>query len=84
MTVIVRASIDEKGQLCGLIHHVHTGRKERFMGVAQLGEQITTMTAACGDATSGLARLEDGRSGQTGPDQGPGDFKVLHNDRRRT
>jgi hypothetical protein len=84
MTFIVRASIDEKGRLYGLIHHVHTGRKERFMGAAQLGEQITTMTAARGDATPGLARLEDGRSGQSGPDDEPDDFKVQHNDRRRT
>lgn len=81
MTFIVRAAIDEKGQLYGLIQHVHTGRKERFMGAAQLGEQITTMTAERGDATPGLARLEDGRSG---PADRPDDFNELHNDRRRT
>ena len=84
MTFIVRASIDEKGRLHGLILHVHTGRKERFTGAAQLGEQITTMTAACGAAASGLARLDDRQSGQTGSDEEPGDFNLLHNDRRRT
>lgn len=84
MTFIVRAAIDEKGQLYGLIHHVHTGRKERFMGAAQLGEQITTMTVARGDATPGLARLEEGRSGQSSPADGPGNIEVQHNDRRRT
>ena len=82
MTFIVRASIDEKGQLYGLIHHVHTGRKERFMGVAQLGEQITTMTAARGAATPGLARLEDSLPGPTGCEEGSRDFNLLHNVRR--
>lgn len=66
MTFIVRASIDIRGQLQGLILQVPAGRKERFAGAAQLGELIAAMIAAQGGASSGLTRLEDGRPGENG------------------
>jgi len=64
MTFIVRASIDFRGRLQGLILQVPTGRKERFEGAAQLGDLIAAMIAAQRDASCDLMRLEDGQAGE--------------------
>lgn len=62
MTFIVRATIDARGRLRGVVHHAQTGRKERFDGAARLVELVSAMAGRHGNARTGFARLEESKS----------------------
>jgi hypothetical protein len=57
MTFIVRASIDGKGLVHGVVVDAQTGRKELFAGTDQLANVINAMAGPDDRADTGLARL---------------------------
>jgi hypothetical protein len=60
MAFIVRASLDERGCLVGVVTDTTSGRRERFQGAVELGEVITAMAAEGGRDPQGLAGMEPG------------------------
>ncbi len=46
MTFIVRLSLDEAGQVTGVVERMRTGEKKRFEGVAAIATLIARMVGA--------------------------------------
>jgi len=60
MTFIVRALLDDAGQLSGVVERARTGEKQRFYGVTAISPLIAQMVASEGQEIAECAS-EDGR-----------------------
>ena len=60
MTFIVRASVDAKGLLSGVVLVAQSGRKEQFSGVEQLASVVAALADRSGRLDDSLARLDRG------------------------
>ena len=58
MTFIVRASIDAKGLVSGVVLAAQSGRKEQFCGAEQLASVIAAMADRDERSGTGLAQLD--------------------------
>jgi hypothetical protein len=58
MNFIVRASIDGKGLLHGVVVEPQSGRKEQFSGPEQLATVVNAMAGPDDHPDTGLARLD--------------------------